>query len=404
MQWSANERVPGSVFFASRGIERRTQLSFTLCSMPRTIKLDRLPAGFALTNMLPDDSGAVEACGFHTSDEGPHFTKLLEGCEDYLRESPAIRSSIDHLLAIVTPEREATVYINELTLTAKAQAARSIRAGEAVMLDDLADIISFDLGVVVPPSYGVFFMFSWRWRRGLFFDYTSFHKTHQPRQYDLGSMLAACHCRLIFAERFSLSDEEWSRMFSAGWFPFVGIKSALTTEVITHVKNCWDLSRLDPQLIAAAKAAAREIGDGSALSPIFREHTKAIKTAIRQFEAGDCLSAAHILYPKIEGVLREYYRTAGSPKTPSQRDFINAATAGAMVGRHGYCLLLLARFDDYLRRVIFGPFDPSEPQGITRHTIAHGLVSDCDEKHVALALLTLQHLYYSLNQSVAASA
>ena len=79
-----------------------------------------------------------------------------------------------------------------------------------------------------------------------------------------------------------------------------------------------------------------------------------------------------------------------------------AAHSGSGVGRHGYCLLLLDRFNDNLRQVIFAPFDQAKPEGVSRHTLAHGVVEPaaCDGKSVAIAMLSLHHLFYSLTAGV----
>jgi hypothetical protein len=52
--------------------------------MPYTLQLARPAAGFFATAILPGAHGWIEVCGFHTSDEGLTFTRMLEGCNIYL--------------------------------------------------------------------------------------------------------------------------------------------------------------------------------------------------------------------------------------------------------------------------------------------------------------------------------
>jgi len=176
----------------------------------------------------------------------------------------------------------------------------------------------------------------------------------------------------------------------------VGLGIGVVDELILHIKEGWDLERLRAQFVLAAKRVAPELSVSCNDHTLFQQHANAIHTAARHFLAGDHLSAAHLLYPRIEGILRHYYHASGATTNPKQNDFLTAAAAGARQGRHGYCLLLLDRFEAFLRNVIFVAFDPLQPAGVSRHTIAHGLATACDDKSVAVALLTLHHLFYTL--------
>lgn len=162
--------------------------------MPRTIQLEHPPAGFAATAMLPGATGLIEVFGFHTSDEGLDFTRRLEGCEKYIAGPPETSpSQVDHLLVVIAPDAKATVYVNELTFTAKMQVTRGFQPGDPVMSDDIADITEMDVGVEIPHDCGIIFLFSWRWRKGFFFDLRPVGPKPSPRDYNLASIFAACH-------------------------------------------------------------------------------------------------------------------------------------------------------------------------------------------------------------------
>lgn len=367
--------------------------------MPHVVKLKSRLTGFAASNNRPGSPVTFEVCGFHTSDEGRFFRKLLESCELFLAGRPdIIKSQVDHMLVVMKRDGAATVYVNELSIVAKAQVLRGLQAGQAVTTDDIADITELDVGVEVPRDCGVLFLFSWEWRKGIYFDLRPM--AHDPviREYDCPPVFAACHCALVFPEKFSLTDDHWLTLYSAGWFPFVGLKSSTITEMVLHLQEGWDLSDLNARIIQEAKALTPEFADVCGLTESFTPHVKVIRAAAQRFGEGDYLSAAHLLYPRIEGVLRTYYQATGDGKHPKQYRFINAAISGSLTGRHAYCLLLLDRFGGFLEKVIFAGFDPKAPTGTSRHTVGHGVVNvdDCDEKSVASAFLTLHHLYYSL--------
>src|SRR5712691_3214094 len=243
--------------------------------MPRTVQLEHPPAGFAATAMLPGASGLIEVLGFHTSDEGLDFTRRLEGCEKYITGAPEISpSQVDHLLVIIAPDGKATVYVNELTFTAKTQVKRGLQPGEIVMLDDVADITEIDVGVDIPPNCGIVFLFSWHWRKGFFFDLRPLGPKPVLRDYNFAATFAGCHCALVFPEKSSLTDDQWKKMIADGWFPFAGLKNSTVADLVLHCQQGWDLTRLQPRIIEECKRLAPEFAGFCETSPLFRGHAQ----------------------------------------------------------------------------------------------------------------------------------
>ena len=151
-----------------------------------------------------------------------------------------------------------------------------------------------------------------------------------------------------------------------------------------------------------AKAVGKEVEELAEGSELFRQHAGALKIGFRHFARGDSFSAASILYPAVEGILRRHYASRNSQNYPRQARLIEDAKRAGRTGRHAYCLLLIERFDAYLCQVIFADFDWKNPSGVTRHTIGHGVVEpdQCDEICVARVVLTIHHLLFSLSPPV----
>ena len=148
-----------------------------------------------------------------------------------------------------------------------------------------------------------------------------------------------------------------------------------------------------------AKAIAPEIEDLAKGSPLFQPAATALRIGLKHFVAGDAFSGASVLYPAVEGILRRHYASRNSEGYPRQDRLIEDAKRAGQTRRHAYCLLLIERFDAYLRQVIFADFDWKNPSGVSRHTIGHGVVEpdQCDEVSVARVVLTIQHLLLSLS-------
>jgi len=263
----------------------------------------------------------------------------------------------------------------------------------------IVDIVEVNIGVDIPTDHGMCLLFSVGWRKGLYFDFVPLSPERQPRAYPMGPVLGAAWSALMFQERFSLTEDQWQWLIDQNMFLFIGLTPQLLQQIVTHAEKKWALDRLNDQVTACAKAIAPEIEDLAKGSPLFQPAAAALKTGLRHFVAGDAFSGASVLYPAVEGILRRHYASRNSQNYPRQARLIQEAKRAGQTGRHSYCLLLIERFDAYLRQVIFADFDWKNPTGVSRHTIGHGVIEpdQCDEVSVARVVLTIQHLLLSLS-------
>ena len=107
---------------------------------------------------------------------------------------------------------------------------------------------------------------------------------------------------------------------------------------------------------------------------------------------GDYLSTTHLIYPRIEGILRSSMRTES--EGPASQDSM-ATHAGQALSHLPHSLLLPRHFVRYLKEVYFAHFDPDDPAArVSRNTIGHGVASpaECNEKAAVIGLLILRHL------------
>ena len=193
------------------------------------IDLGKPPAGYVLTSAKEGEYAQVVYREFTSTEDGQYFIQRLEGFPNNILQrlpSQINPSQVDHMLAICHRDGKADVYLNELDIRLNARVARSMEAGEEVLKDDIADMEGVDLGVQIPDDAGILFIFSVGWRMGLFYDFGPIGGPDpQLRQYDVGAVLGQAYGHVLFQERFSISDAEWDALFSAQWFPFVGLKA-----------------------------------------------------------------------------------------------------------------------------------------------------------------------------------
>ncbi len=371
--------------------------------MPVEVNLGRPPAGVAVSFARAGEKVKLCAREFTSTEDGQHFVRRLETCCTNILErlpEPVSPSQVDHMLVIYHRDGTAEVHVNELEVRAEARATGAIGAGDPLTKDDVAEIRSLDLGVAVPRDAGFLFLFSVGWRRGLFYDLVP---TSTPdgraRDYDIGPALGRMYFRVLFQERFSLSDDDWNRLFSAQWFPFVGLRSSTADDLISHVNGGVDPDRLLDRIVEETKARLPRMAESWAGRASFGAHMVLLERAIERFLADDPTSSTALLFPRIEGMLRSRHAETGSGKKPHRDNLVNTATESA-IRRDNDSLLLPRRFRDYLRRVYFAGFRPKDKDlKASRDSVGHGVApaSAFDRKAAVIGLLTVDQLFYFLS-------
>ena len=314
---------------------------------------------------------------------------------------PVRPSEVDHLLVIYRRDGMAEVYVNELEVRGEVRVTGPVEAGAPMTKDDVAEIRSAGSGVYrFRGMPGFLFLFSVGWRKGLFFDLEPARTPDgRPRTYDVGMALGRMYSRVLFQERFSLSDDDWDRLFSAQWFPFVGLRSSTADDLISHVQDGVNPDRMLDCIVDETKARLPRMADSWARRPSFGPHMVLLEHAIERFLADDWASCTALLFPRIEGMLRSHHAETGSGKKPHRDNLVKTATESA-IRRDNDSLLLPRRFRDYLRTVYFAGFQPKDKDAkASRDSVGHGVApaSAFDRKAAVIGLLTVDQLFYFLS-------
>ena len=161
--------------------------------MPRTFDLTERIAGIVVQPAKEGELVQVLTREALTSLDGAMFNWRLEELHGALfSRIPALPlpSQIDHLLVVIAPDLKATAYVNELQPIAKIRTGRPIQAGEPVYSTDILELMSYDLGVPIPPDCALVVVRSHGWRRALFYDFGPLMPEARERNYDLSAVLA----------------------------------------------------------------------------------------------------------------------------------------------------------------------------------------------------------------------
>ena len=372
--------------------------------MSYTIDLGDPMAGYAMTSARAGETIPVRFREFVSTEDGQHLIEVLEGLPSIVlnrlprKISP---SMVDNLLVICHRDGRVEVYVNELEVKLLVRASRPVNSGDPVLKDDIANIELLDFGVQLPDDAGFLFLFSVGWRKGLYYDLGPLGPEPVPRAYDISHLLGQAYCHVLFQERFRISDSEWTRLFEAKLFPFVGLSDNTISAMINHVRSGWDTNDMTDDMISEVRNRSTEMLDSWRKVTSFEEHICILERAVERFQARDAISCTSLLYSRIEGILRTHLNSLGVEREPSPRNLSETAVAAQMEKQT--CLLLPHRFDTYLREVYFADFDPSVRDiKVSRHSVGHGVasVSEYSMKSAALAILIVHQLSYFLGGSL----
>ena len=369
--------------------------------MPFHVHLDRPPAGVAAAAGRNGEDIPIAYREFTSSEDGDTFISRLEGFPatilGLLDANPPIKpSTVDHLVAVIQPTGATDVYINELTVLGKARIRKAVEKGDLLLDGDIVDIeeLRFE-GLDIPSNAGVLVLVSQGWRKGLFFDFGPLLPNPIQREFDLSKLLGSLFSYLTFQQYFKITDDEWDALLQAGWFPFVGMERETLNLLLTHVRNSWNPDDLVPEVAAKLNNRLDELQKSWRSQTLLAPHIDILARALERFRAEDYISATAILYPRIEGILRDMHARSGG--TSFKQALLAQAPLTAIAERaHQYSRLLPTRFRRFLETVYFASFSPSTTAPLSRHSVAHGVAPAelFSTKAATLGILIVEQLCF----------
>jgi hypothetical protein len=279
------------------------------------------------------------------------------------------------------------------------QSKKSVDAGQVIYGNDIADVrelVFHDINI--PDDVGVMVLFSVGWRKGLFYDLGPLSSKENKRDYDLNRLLGGYYAYLSFQERFNIPDSEWDSLLQNGWFPFITLNNDLVSGVLNHNRAAWNVDDLLPRI---RQEVLNRLPDGLkswANIKAFEPHMEFISKAAEHYQENDFISCISVLFPRIEGIMREFQSIRGQPEKANQKDLASTVLSPDVNPKdHQFSPLLPLRFHEYLTKVYFANFDPTRTDNtLSRHTVGHGVATkdNFNLKGSTLGFLILDQLSY----------
>jgi hypothetical protein len=348
--------------------------------------LDKPYIGFSLDNVRTSKDGQeirVMRRGFFTDYQGEHFYSILNSVTNiFLREWMSMNrldeSIIRNCLIFLNDNNIADIYINIPSIM-KIIARGRIKYGSEITKNDVADIVKIEFpGVELKQECKLVYIFNFGWRRGLYFDLIPVQDQVEPVKGDLGTLFASLHSYLIFQEVFDLTPEIKETLMRHGWFPFIRILGNNFEKIRDAVVYDFPIMEISLEVIETFnKDSIIEIVNNWMKKDIFKTHEVLIRKGIEKYLEGDFISAIHILYPRIEGIMRYVY--LGEKDKPKSHDLRKELVFLAKEKCNDSSLYLPDDFDNYLKDFYFSSFSLKEGKlGLSRNSLAHGVAKEED--------------------------
>lgn len=368
----------------------------------KIVYLDELPIGYCMTAAQGEATVQIQFRGVSLSSNGKDFIRKMEGFPDKilrLAYEDFHASNLRSFVAIIHKDLKVETYLNELEIFGEALVASAVNKGDAVRKSDIYhfDKITFE-NLEFPKDCGYIVILSNSWDRIFLYDFgplSSGDNLHLI-DYDVGRFLGAGFSASIYNDIFDLDNNEWQKVISTGWFPFSYLGYEQQKNLFNHIKFDWNTdeieSKIDDQFCTDSDRWLATISSNEKIRP----HLEIIESALKYHTNKQYDASIHILYPRIEALLREDFIRANPAKEGRRQDILSKHIPTSVTQHtHSLTRLFPEQFGEYILNYYFKDFDTSKVGNfVSRNTISHGvtLSSALNRKSSLVGFLILDQI------------
>ncbi len=356
--------------------------------------------GISLTSAKGGDTVEVAIRGYFTTFDGDIFYNTIEHLSSIflhpeLVQNGMLEQDVKNVLIFIDKNNLATIHINFSTI-AKIMVKHEQAKLTPLFSDNITDVIAIEFpGIEMKEEDSVIYLFSSRWRKGLFFNFVS-NSAKNTNIGNLATLFASCHMYLLYPEIHRLDEEVKGRMYKSGWFPFIRILGRHRI-LLDAFRNNFPIENAETQLVAQFnKDVIGEMKELWMKKEVFRVHSEFITKGVDEYLEGDYISAISILYPRIEGLMRHLYVEKDKPTSEELRKKINEI--GKKKSKE-FSMFLPDEFNAYLKCFYFSSFSLKNGElHLSRHSVSHGVAEKNDFSQIKAfqAILILDQIYFYL--------
>jgi hypothetical protein len=373
------------------------------------IQLQERIMGYSTSAARGGEMATIQVSGATSTEDGDLHIKYLEGFPQTVLsmiEDVILPSEIKSMIVIISKDLKAQVYINEVDIQAYAFVkANKIEKGQGLTKNDISGFERVKLGdIKFPEDHAYFCVLSLGWDRAYIFDFNPLNNQENKKiEYDVEKYIGSYYSYLSFKTIHKISDSDWVELFKQNWFPFFSLKFSTVESMINYSREGWNIDELLENIeIETIKYIEEKMtnwdGDND-LSPF----VDFLKVAIERHKANDFVSASSIIYPKIEGLIRQSFIKENPDKQGRKQNIlIDHITDKTISNLSALTTYIPDKFKGYLEKCYFKDFTVSTADNeVSRHSVAHGAssIEKYGKKESLLGLLIFSQISQYLHQS-----
>lgn len=373
------------------------------------IQLKERIAGYSINAARSGDTATVQVSGATSMEDGDLHIKYLEGFPKTVLsmiDKEIQPCDIKSMIVLVSKDLKARVYINEVDIRGYAfLKANKIEKGQAVTKDDISGFERIKLGKIeFPDDHAFFCVLSFGWDRMYLFDFSPLDEQENRKiEYDVEKFIGSYYSYLSFKTIHKISDSDWAELLEQNWFPFYALKFSTIESMINYARAGWDIDELIETIEAEAINYIEDRiiiwGENDDLS-IFVDF---LNLAIERHKSDDFVSSSSIIYPKIEGLIRqEFIKDNPDKGGRKQNMLIEHITEKTINKLSSLTTYIPEKFKCYLEKCYFKDFNASRQDNqVSRHSVAHGAssINKYGKKESLVGLLVFSQVSQYLQQS-----
>jgi hypothetical protein len=299
----------------------------------------------------------------------------------------------------------ADIYVNDFVVIVEIRAKRDLIGGQAIGIDDIADIARLKFGQIkIKSTDKIIYCFKVGWKFGLYFNLDEKRSLDiEVIQKELGDLFR----HLQFQHIFNVLENEgrFQDLMNDGWFPFLEIIGEDYKDLRALYDNRFDFhNRLNAFIDRFHEARTKMISQKWWSHPLFADKRVLIEAGLDAYYRNDkkgFISCIKNLTPEIEGIIRLHYFGKTGKGKPKYSDLIEHVIELARAKSPSATSLFLSKqFLEYLKKIFFADFDLATGKlTLSRHSAGHGVAQEQDyEKIKALqTILVLDQLYFCMS-------
>jgi hypothetical protein len=363
-------------------------------------------SGVAVQNVKKDEYFFAWVKGGISSDDSNFSTIVTNLTSGIFNKLGVIEESVLQFLLIQHTDLSADIWINDFNRIMEARVKRSIKKGESLPSNNIADIRQLKFpDIEIAETDNIIFCFKVGWKFHLYIDLT---RSIDPTTNDeLYLALGLNYKKVVFKYLFDLFSKKdiYLDIFKNGWFPYIELIGNEYEQLLqAYATNFGIEEKVEKIIKSFNKERIKKITDKWWDNHYFLDQKDLLLPGIKSLKAnsfeGNYL-ASKVFYTQAEGLIRQslFEEEKTNPRTTHILWEFMENRAKVKAGCES-SLFFETSFSEFLQKHVYKGFNLEEGSvELSRNSISHGVAktNEYTRDKAVQGLLILDQLFFYLS-------